>query len=314
MRKLLLFRMGAAIPQILVVSVLAFALVYLIPGSPAAAILGADASPAAVAALESKLGLDRPPFERLADWLGGAVHGDLGESLAGSQPVMELLLDRLPTTLSLALGGITVALVLGITAGVIASARPGSVVDRLVTFVSSIGLAIPEFWLALILMLVFAVQLGWFPVISYTPFAVDPAAWLHGLVLPSLALGSGGAALIARQTRNAMISALEAPFIDTLRAAGTPWRRIVLRYALKNAMVPVLAVSGAQLAALVAASFVIEKIFAIPGIGDLLLGAIIDKDFPVVQGTVLAVACVTILINTVVDLGYGLLNPRVRPQ
>jgi len=313
-RKLVAFRLVAAVPQLFLVSLLLFSLVYLIPGSPAGTILGFRATPEAIAELETRLGLDRPAPERFVEWLGGAVQGDLGESLQGGRPISELILERLPATASLALGGILVALVVGLLVGVLAALKAGSVLDRVLVVGTSVGLAIPEFWFGLVLILVFSVELGWFPIISYTPLTSDPVAWLRGLVLPCITLGSAGAALIARQTRNAMLGALEAPYIDTLRAIGVRERRIVLRYALKNAMVPVLAASGFTLSTMIATSFVVERVFSFPGVGHLLLDSVILKDIPVVQGAILVTACAVIVIYLLVDIGYGLLNPRTRPQ
>jgi peptide/nickel transport system permease protein len=314
MTKLIGFRLVAAVPQLLIVSILLFLITYLMPGSPAASILGSSATPEAIQSLESRLGLDRPFLERLGDYLDGVVRGDFGESLAGGRPVSDLIVERLPATLSLVLGGVLVALTIGVVSGLLAALKPGSVLDRSMTLGTSILLAVPEFWFGLVLILIFAVELGWFPVISYTPLTTDPVAWAQDLVLPSLALGCAGAALIGRQTRSAMLAALEAPYIDTLRAVGVPSRRITMRYALKNAMVPVLASVGWQLSTLLATSFVIERVFGIQGVGHLLLDAVIVKDIPVVQGVVLVTASAVVVIYLLVDIGYGYLNPRARPQ
>ncbi|GAA3392633.1 ABC transporter permease [Cryptosporangium minutisporangium] len=314
MSKLIGYRLLLAAPQLALVALLAFSLTYVVPGSPAAEILGANATPELIAQVEAKLGLDQPMLTRLVDWFGAAVTGDLGVSYRSAVPVTDLLLERLPATLSLIVGGLVVAVVFGIGMGVLAGTRPGSIADRLVVGVTSIGNAIPEFWLGLILLLVFAVQLGWFPVVGYVPLDVDPAAWFTGLVLPSLALGIGSSALIARQARAAMVSALGSPYIDTLTAAGVSRRRIVFRYALKNAMVPVLSAMGITVNILIGASFVVEKVFSVPGIGNLMLTSVIGKDFPVVQGGVLLVACLVIIVNLLLDVGYGLLNPQARPS
>ena len=314
MRKLVGYRLLFAVPQLALVAVLAFSLTYLVPGSPAAEVLGASATPELIAQVEVQLGLDRPMPERLADWFGGALSGDLGVSYRSSLPVTDLLLDRLPATLSLVAGGLVVAVLIGIGMGVLAGVRPGSGRDRAVVGLTSIGNAVPEFWLGLVLMVVFAVQLGWFPVVGYVPLSEDPVAWLKGMVLPSLALGIGSSALIARQTRAGMVSSLASPYIDALTAAGVPRRRIVLRYALKNAMVPVLSATGITVNILIGASFVLEKVFSVPGIGSLMLTSVVGKDFPVVQGGVLLVACLVIVVNLLLDVGYGLLNPQARPQ
>jgi peptide/nickel transport system permease protein len=313
MRKLVAYRLALAAPQLVAVSLVVFALIYLVPGSPAAAILGDRATPASIARLETQLGLDRPVYERLGEWLGNAVVGDLGTSLRSSRPVSDLLLQRLPATLSLTLGGLLVALVAGVALGVLAALRPGGLRDRGIVAATSVGMAVPEFWFGLVLSLVFAVELGWVPVVAYTPLTDDPTAWLRGLVLPSIALGVGSAALIARQTRTAMTQTLTAPYVDTLTAAGVPRARI-LRYAFKNATVPMLATLGITFRILLATSFVVEVVFAFPGVGSLLLSSVIGKDFPVVQGGVLVIACLVIAVNLLIDVGYGLLNPRVRLQ
>ncbi|WP_328467810.1 ABC transporter permease [Actinoplanes sp. NBC_00393] len=313
MARLIAYRLALALPQLAAVSLVVFLLTYLIPGSPAAAILGTQANPESIAQLEAQLGLDQSPLVRLGEWFSGAVAGDLGTSIRSALPVTDLLLTRLPATLSLALGGMVVATVAGIGLGVLAGVRPGGPRDRVITAGTSVGLAVPEFWFGLILSLIFAVQLGWVPVIGYTPLTDDPAAWLRGLILPSIALGIGAAALIARQTRGAMAEALASRYVDTLTAAGVPRRRII-GYAFKNAMVPVLATMGITFRILFATSLVVEVVFAFPGIGNLLLTSVIGKDFPVVQGGVLIIAALVIAVNLLIDVGYGLLNPRVRPQ
>jgi peptide/nickel transport system permease protein len=314
MSKLVGYRLLLAAPQLALVALLAFSLTYIVPGSPAAAVLGASATPDLIAQVETQLGLDRPMFTRLVEWFGAAITGDLGVSYRASLPVTDLLLQRLPATLSLIVGGLVVSVLVGIGMGMLAGVRPGSLRDRAVVGVTSVGNAIPEFWLGLVFLLVFAVEFGWFPVVGYVPFDVDPLAWLTGMVLPSLALGIGSSALIARQTRAAMVSALTSSYVDTLTAAGVSRRRIVFRYALKNAMVPVLSATGITVNILIGASFVVEKVFSFPGIGNLMLTSVIGKDFPVVQGGVLLVACLVIVVNLLIDVGYGLLNPQARPQ
>lgn len=313
MRKLIAYRLVLAVPQLAAVSLLVFSLTYLVPGSPAAAILGAGATPERIKEVEAQLGLDRPALERLGDWFWNLLGGDLGISYALSLPVTDLLMERMPATLSLTFGGMVVSLVIGIGLGVLAGVRSG-LPDRIVGAATSVGLAIPEFWFGLVLSLLFAIELGWVPVVAYTPVTEDPSAWLRGLILPSLALGIGTAAMIARQTRTAMVQALASPYIDTLTAAGVPRRRIVLRYALKNTMVPVLATAGFSFRILLGSSFVVETVFAFPGVGGLLLTSVVGKDFPVIQGGVLLIACIVITLNLLIDVGYGLLDPKVRPQ
>lgn len=315
MLKLIGTRLALAVPQLLIVSVLVFLLVYLIPGSAAAMILGdAGATPEDIARVEAQLGLDRPILVRLIDWLGAALQGDLGTSLQSGRSVTELIAARLPATLSLIAGGLIVALIIGVGLGVLAGTHARRPVDRGVTAFTSLMQSIPEFWLGLLFVLVFVIQLGIAPVVAWTPPDHDLGAWLRGLILPSLALGAGASALIARQTRIGVAAALESRYADTLTAAGVPRNRIIWGYALKNAMVPVLAASALAVSILFGTSLAMERVFSFPGIGSMLVTAVIGKDFPVVQGTVLVVAVLIIFVNLVVDICYGLINPKARPQ
>ncbi|CAL9620170.1 Glutathione transport system permease protein GsiC [Nocardiopsis dassonvillei] len=314
MGRLIGYRLALALPQLALLSLVVFSLTYFVPGSPAAAILGFQATPERVAEVEAQLGLDRPALVRLVDWYAGAFTGDLGQSYVSGRPVTDMLLQRMPATLSLVLGGVVVALVVGVGLGALAGTRPGGVADRVIAAVTSVGLAVPQFWIGLVLTLVFAVRLGWVPVIGYIPLEQDPVAWARGLILPSLALGLSAAALIARQTRAAMVTALSSRYVDALTATGISRSRVVVRYGLKNAMVPVLAATGITFSIMIGASFVVEKVFGFPGVGSLLLTSVIGKDYPVVQGGVLLIACLVIAVNLLIDVGYGLLNPKARPQ
>lgn len=314
MIKLILSRLALALPQLLLLSFVVFLLMYLIPGSPAAAILGAAANPESIARLEQQLGLDQPFLARLGAYYSGLFQGDLGTSFVSGRPVTELFAERLPATASLMVGGLAVAVVLGLCLGILGGTRPGSLRDRVATTFTSISMSVPEFWLGIVLLLVFAVQLGLFPVVSYVPLEVDPAGWLRGLVLPSIALGVGGAALIARQTRTAMAVTMSSRYIDSLTAAGVPRSRVIATYGLKNALVPVLASTGLTISIMLGASFSVEKVFAFPGIGALMLRSVTGKDFAVVQGGVLLIAVMVILVNLILDVSYGLLNPKSRPS
>ncbi|WP_326640537.1 ABC transporter permease [Streptosporangium sp. NBC_01755] len=307
-------RLLSALPTLLLVSLFVFLLVHAAPIDPVAQILGEGASIEDKRMLAEQLGLGRPVAEQYVSWLLSALGGDLGASLYTSLPVSQSIADGIGITLSLAVGGMAIALVIGIPLGVLGALRPGSPADRLLTVLVSVALAVPSFWLALLLALVFAVNLGWFPVIGYTPLTEDPVAWLMGLVLPTFALGVHTAAVIARQVRSAMIEALDSPYVQTLLARGIRRRTIVLRYATKNAMVPVLAVVAIQMSVLVAVSFVIERIFAVPGLGTLLMDSVVRADYPVLQGTIVVVAVIVLLVNLAADIAYGLINPKVRPQ
>lgn len=314
MTKLMAYRLLTALPLLLLVSLAVFSLVYLMPGSPAASILGRGATPESIAALEERLGLDDPFLTQYFGWLGHALTGDLGTSLFSNREVRDLIVERMPATLSLTAGGVLVAVVLGVGAGIVGALRAGTAVDRGISLSTAAGLSVPDFWVGVILLNIFAVTLGWFPVISWTPPDRDTLAWLQGLVLPCVALGVTGSAIIARQMRGAMLEAMEAPFVQTLRAIGTPQRTIVFRYALKNAFVPVLTVIGFLTVVMMGGTFVIEQVFTIPGIGSLMLDAVSRKDMPIVQGVTLVIAVWVTLIYLMVDVTYGFLNPRVRPS
>ncbi|MBO0610110.1 ABC transporter permease [Myceligenerans salitolerans] len=314
MGKLIAYRLLFAVPQLLVIAVVVFSLTYLVPGSPAAAMLGAAATPESIAQVEAQMGLDRPAPERFAEWIGGLLTGDLGTSFRSGVPVAELLARHVPATLSVVAGGMLVALVLGVGAGVWTGTRPGTPGDRVVTGGTVLGLAVPEFWLGLLLTTLFAVQLGWVPIVAWTPLTDDPLGWARGIALPSITLGVTGGAMIARQTRAAVVASLAAPYTDTLTAAGVPRATIVARYGVKNALVPVLASAGVTLAILIGVSFVVEKVFSLPGLGSIMLSSVIAQDFPVVQGVVMVTAVLVIAVNLVLDICYGLINPQARPQ
>jgi peptide/nickel transport system permease protein len=314
MLKLIGYRLLSAIPLIVLISIAAFLLLHLMPGSPAAAILGPRATPEGIERLEERLGLDHPLPVQYASWLGNALHGDLGKSLASSVPVTTLISNRLVPSLSLVSASLVVALALGLSMGMVAALRRGSFVDRTIQITSAGGLAIPEFWLGIILLGIFAARLRIFPVVSWTPPGRDLSEWARGLVLPSLSLGIMLSATIMRQMRGAMLETLEAPFIQTLRAIGTPWPKVVFRYAVKNALVPVMTIVAFLTVLSIGTSFVIEKVYTIPGIGSLMLDSLSQKDIPVVQGVVLLISVAVVFIYMLMDIGLGLLNPRARPQ
>jgi peptide/nickel transport system permease protein len=314
MKQLLLTRLLSVAPMLLLVSLFAFLLVHATATDPVAQIMGEGASAADRAEYARKLGLDRPLPEQFLAWLAKALRGDFGVSLYTSLPVAESIGDRLGITLSLALAGMVFALGCGVPLGIAGALRHGSRVDRLLTVLVSLGLAVPSMWLALLLLLAFAVTLRWFQVVGYTPFAESPLEWARGLVLPAIALGVHAAAVIARQTRSAMVEVLQSRYVQALRSRGLTRRRIVLGYALRNAMLPVLSVVAIQMSVIVGVSFVIERIFAIPGLGTLLIDSVVRADFPVLQGTVVVIACFVLLVNLAVDIAYGLVNPKVRAQ
>lgn len=314
MFKLIVSRVALAVPQLALLTLLVFCLTYLIPGSPAAAILGASATPDGIAQLESQLGLDRPFLVRLGEYYAGLFQGDFGTSYLTGRPVAEMFGERLPATLSILTGGLIVGVALGLALGIIGGTKPGSLRDRISTAITVVTMAVPEFFLGIVLMVIFAVQLALFPVVSWVPPEQSITGWLQGLVLPSLALGICCAALIARQTRTSMAQSMSSRYIDSLTAAGMPRRRLIFKYGFKNALVPVLSSTGITVSIMLGASFAIEKVFSVPGIGSLLLRSVTGKDYAVVQTGVLIVAGIVILVNIVLDIVFGLVNPKARPE
>ena len=313
MRKLILYRLASSLVVLVLLSVILFSLVQLSPIDPVAIALGDGATPEQKQALVEEWGLDQPAVLRYFDWVTAAARGDLGTSLIGGEPVTHELVARLPVSISLWGGAVFLALAGGVATGLFAGARPGSIADRIVTFTASIGLALPGFWVGILFANALAVQLRWFPVIGYTPLTENPLEWARGLVLPCTALAVHGVAVIARQTRGTVIEAFDAPYVQAQRANGAPERVVALRYVVKNALAPVLPVMGIQVGIIVANAVVMERIYALPGIGSLLIDAIVDNDLPVLLGGVMLVACVILTVNLLVDVGLGLLDPRVRP-
>jgi peptide/nickel transport system permease protein len=312
MARFVMGRVLTTIPLLLVVSLLVFLMIHLIPGSAAAVVLAEAASPENVAALEAEMGLDDPLHVQYARWISGALQGNLGESLLDGRLVTAKILERLPVTFSLAAGGMLFSVSLGLLAGIAAGISPGSLLDRLAIILASVGFAVPNFWLALLLATWFAVELGWFPAVGYTPLNESLVGWLRSMVLPWLALSLGPASLIARQMRSSLRSVLQTPYIRAARAAGVGGARLIVGHALPNALIPVVTVIGFQMNLIVGGAFVIEQVFALPGMGTLVINAVFERDVPVVQGAILFIACLVVCINLLVDMSYGWLNPKVR--
>lgn len=312
MLRLVAQRVVATIPLVVIASIIIFGLVYLMPGDPAQTIAGDTASNEQVEELRRQLGLDRNVVAQYLDWAGDAVQGDLGSSLFGGFDVVEAIGARLPVTLSLTLAATVIALVIGVSSGVFAALRPGSAIDRLVTAAASLGLAIPNFWLGLVMVAVFALSLGWLPATGYVPLEQDPVAWARSIVLPAIALGTSAASAVARQTRGAMVEVLQRPFIQAVEARGLPTHVVVGKHGLKNASIPVVTVLGLQLTSLLAGSVIVEQVFALPGLGQLAITAVNRRDIPTIQGIVLVTTLFVAITNLLVDIAYGWLNPKVR--
>jgi len=311
MKRYLFHRLLALLPVLLVVSLVVFCLIHLAPGDPALVILGNDANPENVAALRQQMGLDKPLFIQFLSWFGGILTGDLGHSLFLDTSVMGLFLQHITPTLALALYAQTLALVLGITGGVLSAWQHGGTTDRVIRMLATLGMSVPGFLLGLFLIFFFAVQLRWFPVIGYR--STNQSFWLNVwyLTLPAFALGLRIAALIARMTRAVMLDVMQEHFISTARAKGVPERRVLLQHTLRNALIPILTICGESFAALVTGTIVIESVFGIPGVGSLIVNAIERRDVTVIQGIVLLITVCYVLINLAVDLLSYFADPRL---
>ena len=305
-------RLLLLIPVLFVVSILVFSLMHLAPGDPASAILGMEATAADLEHLKEELGLNLPLYEQYARWVVGVLHGDLGRSYFMEESVGQAIAGHFRPTLSLALFAELIALVLALPAGIYAACRRGRPADRIVMLLSLLALAVPSFILGLLLILLLGVLLALFPIGGYAPLEEGLLPHLRYLVLPALALGSTQAALIARMTRAAMAEVLDQNFIRTLVAKGMRGRVVVGVHALRNALFPILTAVGQSMASLLSGAIVVETVFNIPGLGQLLINSIARRDFAMIQGIVLVVTVICVLVNLSVDLLYGVADPRVR--
>jgi peptide/nickel transport system permease protein len=307
-------RVLAVIPVMLVVATVAFVLVHLAPGDPASVIAGPYAAPEDIAKLRHQLGLDESLPVQLVRWYGRLLRGDLGDSIFLRRPVTEAIADRLEPTLLLTTWATLVAVLIGVPAGIVSARHHNHVVDQSLMGLALLGLSIPNFLLGLLMILVFGVWLRWLPGAGYVP--LDSGLWpnLRSLVMPSLALGLVQSALIARITRSSMLDVLREQFVLTGRAKGLSERVVVYKHALKNAIIPTLTVIGITFALLIGGAVVIETVFNIPGLGRLIISAVLRRDYPVIQGVVLLIALTYTAVNLLVDLAYLAVDPRVRYQ
>jgi peptide/nickel transport system permease protein len=312
MKTYVIRRLLALIPVMLVVATVAFVLVHLAPGDPASVIAGPYASAEDVERLRQQLGIDRPLLVQLGRWYWRLLQGDLGNSIFLRRPVVEAILDRAEPTLLLTTAATLVAVLLGVPAGIVSARRHGRLADQAVMVCAVLGASVPNFLLGLLMILVFAVWLGWFPVAGYVPLDAGPWLTLRSLVMPAVALGLVQSALIARVTRSAMLDVLREQFITTGRAKGLEEGTVVYKHALKNAFVPTLTVIGISFAVLLGGAVVVEQVFNIPGVGRLIISAVSRRDYPVVQGITMVVGAVYVVINLLVDLAYLLIDPRIR--
>jgi len=308
----ILRRAGAALIVLFMSSVLVFIGIRALPGDPARVLAGGEASEEAVEAIRQDYGLGQPLPVQYVDYIGKALHGDLGRSTQDKLPVAQIIIERLPVTIELTLLAMFVAITVGVLTGIIAAARRGRFADYVATGFGLVGLSVPHFWLGLLAILLFSVTLGWLPASGYVPFTQDPGGNLERMLLPALVLGTGFAAILMRQTRSAMLGALSADYVRTARSKGLAEGKVVGVHALRNSLTTVVTVLGLQVGVLISSAVVTEQIFVIPGFGKLTIDAVSTRNYPVIQAVVLVTVVAYIVVNLCVDILYALLNPRVR--
>ncbi len=312
MARFLTKRLAGAFVVLVLVSLMSFAIIWLVPGDPTATFLDTSATPEQVARLRHELGLDQPMIIQMFDWYGRILHGDLGHSIFLNRSVTSAILERLPVTLSLAGIALVLALIAGVSAGIVAAVNHNRWPDQVVMTAALFGLSVPDFWLGIMLILLMAVKLRFFPTGGYVPLSEDPLGWLESIIMPAMTLAVIQVGFIARMTRASMLEVLNQDFIRTADAKGLTQTEIMLRHGLPNALVPVLTVAGIVAGSLLGGAVIIEQVFAIPGVGRLIIGGILSRDYPVIQGGLLFLAVVYLGVNLVVDILYAAVDPRVR--
>ncbi len=305
-------RLGQALVVLVLVSFLNFMLFRILPGDPVRLVLGPDASLEQVQHLRSQLGLDRPVLLQYVHWLNQLVHGDLGRSITLGTSVADLIGSRVLTTLELGLIALLVSVALGIPLGILAAIRRGTAVDSAVTVVATLGVSVPIFWLAIAAIYLFAIRLGWLPVEGYTSPTADLNEHVRKMIMPSVMMSLPTLLVIARQTRASMLEVIAQEYVRTARAKGLPEGVVLLRHALRNALIPVVTVIGLRLPVLIAGSVLVETVFNLPGMGRLLVQSVFSRDLPVVQGCVTLIATFVVLVNLLVDISYAYVDPRIR--
>jgi peptide/nickel transport system permease protein len=305
-------RLLISMPVLGLVSLMSFAVIWLVPGDPAAMFLDPGATPQQLAEVRHRLGLDAPFYQQVIGWYERILHGDLGQSILLNRSVTAAIIERLPVTLSLTALALAFATLLGIVAGLLAAMRHRSWTDQSIMVLALLGLSVPEFWLGLMLIFGFAVDLRWFPAGGYVPLGESFSGWWHSMAMPAFTLAAVQVGFIARMTRSAMLEVLHQDFIRTADSKGLPWSVVVTKHGLPNALVPILTVLGIVTGSLLGGAVVIEQVFSLPGVGRLVIGAVLSRDFPVIQGTLLFVAVIYLVVNLVVDILYAVADPRVR--
>ncbi|SEG81492.1 ABC transporter permease [Bosea lathyri] len=312
MTAFLLRRLGVALPTLLLVSMMVFGLQKLLPGDPALALAGEERNPEVIEYLREKYRFNDPVPVQYAAWFSGLVRGDFGTSVRTRLPIGTMLAEKLPVTIELAILSMLIALLIGLPVGVLAALRRGSALDYGASLFGLAGLSIPNFWLGIMLILLFSVNLGWLPAGGYVPLSESIWGNLRGMLMPALVLGTGTAAIIMRHTRSAMIGAMKQDYVRTARAKGVRERLIVLKHALPNALTPVVTLGTLQFGELLAGAVLTEQVFSIPGFGKMIVDGVFSRDYAVVQAVVLCTAAVFLLMSLLADIAYVLLNPRLR--
>lgn len=307
-----LWRLVQTVPVLIVSSIFVFLIVHLLPGDAAVVVAGPEATDETVEAIRARMGLDQPLYVQYWIWITDVIRGDLGDSYINRLPASELIASRLPATLVLGVSAFLVTVVLSVPLGVLAALREGKITDWLVSTVGAFVIAVPNFWVGILLILLFALHLGWLPPGGYVGFEHDPALALRSLILPTLALASSSIFHVARFVRSALLDTLGDDFVRTARAKGVPARRVLTRHAIRNALIPVVTMLGITLGGMLSGAVVIESVFAWPGLGRLLVQSILNQDFTVVQGVLLLMVLLFVVVNLVVDLLYSVLDPRIQ--
>ena len=305
-------RLLQLIPTLFFVSVIIFSLQQLLPGDPATIMAGEERDPAVIAQIRAQYRLDQPIPIQYVYWVRGVLTGDLGESMRIKQPVRSLILEKLPVTLQLGLMAIVIAVTIGISAGIVSAVKKGTVWDYAANVFALWGLSTPNFWLGIMLIFLFSVELGWLPASGYVPLTEDWRQSLASTIMPAFVLGNAIAAVLMRHTRSAMLQALGSDYVRTARAKGLFERAVVLKHAMRNALTPVITLGALELGTLLSGAVLTEQIFTIPGFGKLIVDAVFNRDYAVVQGVVLVTATIYITLNLVADIAYILVNPRLR--
>ncbi|MBA3774871.1 MAG: ABC transporter permease [Betaproteobacteria bacterium] len=307
-------RIATIVPTLVFVSMLIFGLQQLLPGDPAIVLAGEDQDPSVVAYLRAKLHLDEPLPVRYLYWITGVLQGDLGESMRLQRPVLALILEKLPVTLELAGMAILIALAIGIPAGIISAIKRNSAWDYAANVIALWGLSTPNFWLGIMLILLFSVTLGWLPASGFVSPFEDLKANLASLIMPAFVLGNAIAAVLMRHTRSAMLQVLSSDYVRTARAKGLSERSVILIHALRNALIPIITLGALELGTLLSGAVLTEQVFTIPGFGKLIVDAVFNRDYAVVQGVVLFTATAYIVLNLLADVAYVIVNPQIRVQ